>query len=260
MAALGDIRGWIFVGPILPGGMVFEATVTSIHRMTPQVKQFVLEADREFEFEPGQHTTIRFEQEDPDEDEDEEVVRPYTATNTPGSNRITLAIKRYDDGTASVYMHEREVGDTITLDELGGNLTLRDPDRDVAFVSTGTGITPMIAMLKQYLEVGSGEVHFFYGAPNQEEIIYRETLDQLAAEHEALSVVYSLSEEEWSGATGHVQDHIEEHLDVEDEDERHFYVCGVPEMVVETKERLSEVGVPDECVFSEGWEGDAVEE
>lgn len=240
--------------------MVFETTVTSIHRMTPQVKQFVVEADRTFEFEPGQHTTIHFEQEDPDEDEEEEVVRPYTATNTPGSNAITLAIKRYDDGTASVYMHEREVGDTITLGELEGNLTLRDPARDVAFVSTGTGITPMIAMLKQYLEVGAGDVDFFYGAPNQEEIMYRETLDQLETEHEALSVVYSLSdsEEEWAGPTGHVQEHIDERLDIEAE--RDFYVCGVPEMVVETKERLSELGIPDEHVLSEGWEGDAVEE
>lgn len=240
--------------------MVFEATVTSIHRMTPRVKQFVVEADREFEFEPGQHTTIRFEQEESDEDEEKEVVRPYTATNTPGSNEITLAIKRYDDGTASVYMHEREVGDTITLDELGGNLTLRDPETDVAFVSTGTGITPMIAMLKQYLEIGIGDVQFFYGATNQEEIIYRETLDQLETEHEALSVVYSLSdpEENWAGPTGHVQEHIEKHLDIGDE--RQFYVCGVPEMVVETKKRLSELGVPDEHVFSEGWEDNEIEE
>uniref|UniRef100_UPI001FE28197 FAD-binding oxidoreductase n=1 Tax=Halalkalicoccus subterraneus TaxID=2675002 RepID=UPI001FE28197 len=82
--------------------MPFEATITSIHQMTPQVKQFIIEADEPFEFEPGQHTTVQFEQDDPDEDEDQEVVRPYTATNTPGNTAITLAIKRYDDGTASV--------------------------------------------------------------------------------------------------------------------------------------------------------------
>lgn len=234
--------------------MPFEATVTSIHQMTPRVKQFVVEADRTFEFEPGQHTTVRFEQEG--DDGEEEVVRPYTATNTPGSNAITLAIKRYDDGTASVYMHEREVGDAITLGELEGNLTLRDPDRDVAFVSTGTGITPMISMLKQYLEVGSGEVEFLYGAQTQEELIYRETLDQLETEHEELSVLYSLSEEDWDGPTGHVQSHLDDRVD----SDYHCYVCGVPEMVVETKERLSELGVPDGGVFSEGWEEDEIEE
>lgn len=237
--------------------MPFDATITSIHRMTPQVKQFVIEADEAFEFEPGQHTTVRFERDDPDDEEDEQVVRPYTATNTPGNERLTLAIKRYDDGTASVYMHEREVGDIVTLGDLGGNLTLRNTDEDAVFVSTGTGITPMIAMLKQYLEVGTGDVDFFYGEKNQENIMYRETLDQLAAEHDELSVVYSLSDEEWGGPTGHVQDHLDDHLDGLDRD---FYVCGVPGMVVETKERLDDLGVDDDRVFSEGWEDGEVED
>ena len=237
--------------------MPFEATITSIHRMTPRVKQFVVEAEETFDFDPGQHTTVRFERDEPDDDEDEQVVRPYTATNTPGNDRITLAIKRYDDGTASVYMHEREVGDTITLGELGGNLTLRDTDRDVVFVSTGTGITPMMAMLKQYLEVGTGEAHFFYGEKNQENVMYRETLDQLAAEHDELSVLYSLSDEEWAGPTGHVQDHLDDRLDGLDRD---FYVCGVPGMVVDTKDELDELGVDDDRVFSEGWEDGEVED
>ena len=237
--------------------MAFEATITSIHRMTPRVKQFVLRADEPFEFEPGQHTTVRFERDDPDESEDEQVVRPYTATNTPGNDRITLAIKRYDDGTASVYMHEREVGDTVTLGDLGGNLTLRDTDEDVVFVSTGTGITPMMAMLKQYLEEGTGEAHFLYGEKNQENLMYRETLDQLASEHDNLSLTFSLSDEDWDGRTGHVQDHVE---DVLDDLDRHFYVCGVPQMVVDTKEHLADLDVPDDQVFSEGWEDGEVED
>lgn len=153
--------------------MSFEATITSVHQMTPRVKQFVVERDEPFEFEPGQHTNVEFEQADPDEDEDAEVSRPYTATNTPGNDAITLAIKRYDDGTASVYMHDRDPGDTITLAEFHGELSLRDTDEDVVFVSTGTGITPMMAMLKQYLEEGTGEAHFLYGEKNQENLMYR---------------------------------------------------------------------------------------
>jgi ferredoxin-NADP reductase len=43
--------------------------------MTPRVKQFVLEADRTFEYEPGQHTTLHFENSDGDEE-----TRPYTPT------------------------------------------------------------------------------------------------------------------------------------------------------------------------------------
>jgi len=240
--------------------MSFEATITSIHEMTPQVKQFVVRADRKFEYEPGQHTTVQF---DPDEagidaDAEGDVVRPYTATNLPGTNAITLAIKRYDDGTASVYMHERETGDEIALGDLEGNLTLRDVEEDVVFVSTGTGITPMIPMLRQYVAEGTGEAHFFYGEKTQEDIMYRETLDGLDAQHENLSVIYSLSDEEWDGPTGHVQEHLDTSLD--SLDDKRYYTCGVPGMVVDTKERLDELGVSDDRVVSEGWEDGAVEE
>jgi ferredoxin-NADP reductase len=248
---------------------IHEVTVTSIHQMTPNVKQFVLESDgHTFEFDPGQHTHIRFEQEDGEAEgegggeesdgETEEVVRPYTSTALPGTEKITLAIKRYPDGTASTWMHDRDPGDTIAIEELGGNLYVRDLDSDVAFVSTGTGITPMIAMVKQYVEAGSGRAHFFFGEKDEQHLFYRETLDQLEAQNENLEVVYVLSEadEGWPGPEGHVQDHLADCLD--DFSDRDFYVCGVPEMVVETREYLAERGASDDRVYVEGWEGDEV--
>ncbi len=171
--------------------MADKARITSIHRMTPKVKQFqlVLEDKANWEFEPGQHTVICFEQ------DGEEVVRPYTPTNLSEmpEDMFVLAIKRYENGTASVYMHDREVGDEIRVDEPHGNLYLRDLDRDAVFLSTGTGITPMVAMLKQYLRDGSGNAYFFFGERTQEDLMYRETLDQLEAEHKNLAVIYSLS-------------------------------------------------------------------
>ena len=248
-----------------------EVTVTSVHQMTPNVKQFVLESDGyQFDFEPGQHTQIHFEKEespasdgedgDEDDEEDDEVVRPYTSTGLPGTEEITLAIKRYSDGTASTWMHDRERGDEIEIEELGGNLYLRDLDSDVAFVSTGTGITPMMAMAKQYVGEGTGRAYFFFGETDEEHVIYRETLDQMATDNDDFEVTYVLSEaaDDWQGAEGHVQDHLADELD--GFDGLDFYVCGVPEMVVETQEYLDQQGVSDDRIYTEGWEGDEVSE
>ena len=233
--------------------MTYSATLLSSHRMTPNVKQFRLAADEPFEFRPGQHTTVRFE------DDGDEVVRPYTATNLPGTDQLTLAIKRYDDGTASVYMHERERGDEVTLGPLEGNLHLRDADEDVAFVSTGTGITPMMSMLKEYLRAGSGTAHFFHGEKSPEHLIYRETLEQLAAQNGNLDVTFVCSDAAWNGPTGHVQEHLTDRLD--SLSGHHYYVCGVPEMVVETTTLLEDEGVDEDTVFTEGWEeGEGSEE
>jgi len=87
--------------------MTIQVTVADVHQMTPDVKQFRLVADdHRFDYRPGQHTHIHFQDEDGDE-----VERPYTAITGPRTHQICLTIKRYDDGTASVWMHDREPGD-----------------------------------------------------------------------------------------------------------------------------------------------------
>ena len=118
----------------------------------------------------------------------------------------------------------------------------------------------MAALSKQHVGIGEGETRLFFGESIEEDVIYRETFDQLAARNERFEAIYSLSEpgEGWTGPTGHVQEHLPDALD--ELADWQFYVRGVPEMVVETRELLSEEGVPDDRVFSEGWEEGDVEE
>lgn len=228
------------------------ATLTSIHQMTPRVKQYVLQVKGHvFDYKPGQHTVISIGQGENME------ARPYTPVTLPGTDKLVLGIKRYEEGTVSGWMDRRAPGDTVTIDELTGNLFLRNLDHDAVFLSTGTGITPMMAMLRHYLQEGSGQATFLYGERTQQDIMFRETLDQLDADHDALTVAYALSDEAWAGRTGHIQTHVEDVVDgVEHTD---FYVCGVPQMVVDTKDVLADWGVPDEHVHSEGWEEGAVD-
>jgi NAD(P)H-flavin reductase len=240
--------------------MTLTATVTDVHRMTPNVKQFRLVVeDHTFEYDPGQHTMVHFE------NDGEEEARPYSPANLPGdgTNQLILAIKRYAEGNCSVYMHERTPGDEIEVEEVDGNLRVRDFDRDAVFVATGTGITPLYPMLKQYAREGNGDAHLLFGEADQRHLLFRESLDQLRAEHGNVAVDYVLSDADgdraWNGRTGHVQDHLPAALDV-DLDGADVYLCGVPEMVVETRDLLEEAGADEERIYAEGWEADAAGE
>lgn len=235
--------------------MTHTATVVDRYPLTPRVSGFRLRVPgHTFDHRPGQHTTVRFDS------GDERVVRPYTPTNLPGTDELTLAIKRYDDGLASSYMHTARPGDELTIGEPEGNLGIEDFDRDVAFLATGTGITPMLAMLRQYLREGSGEATLLFGEREEDSLIHRGTLNELAAMHPELDVEFTLSAPnwEWTGRAGYVQDHLDSV--VEDFEETDCYVCGVPGMVVDTTDRLAELDAPEERVHSEGWEQDAVDE
>ena len=235
--------------------MTYEATVVDTYQTTPRTKGFRLRVPgHEFEYEPGQHTTVRFDS------GDGRVVRPYTPTNLPGSDELALTIRRYEDGLASSYMHKKRPGDTVQIGPVEGSLSLVDPTRDVAFLASGTGLTPMMAMLRQYLREGTGHAHVVLGETREETIIHRETLNELAANNPNLDVTFVLSDPnwEWIGRIGYAQEHLADLFEAFDE--RDFYVCGVPPMVVQTKDRLRELGAPDERIHSEGWEESVVED
>ena len=229
-----------------------DATLISIHVVTPRVKQFLLRVEgHTFDFTPGQHVSVAFEDE-----EGRRRYRPYSPVSQPGTDTIALAVKRYPEGACSTWMHEQKVGDTIPITSPSGNLGLQALDRDVFFLSTGTGLTPMLAMATQYLREGRGTATFLFGERTQDDLMFRETLDLYAASHSNFRVAYVLSDEDWAGPTGYVQHALRDYVD--DASTPHFYICGVPEMVVETKGLLFDRGAPDDHIFTEGWEDGAV--
>lgn len=231
---------------------VVDATLISAHSITPRAKQFLLRTEgHAFDFKPGQHVSVAV-----DRDDERRVYRPYSPVSQPGTDTIAPAVKRYADGTGSTWMHHRDIGDTIPLAPSSGNLYLRDRGRDAVFLATGTGVTPMLSMVSQYLEGGQGHATLLFGERTRDDLMFRETLDLFSASHPHFTVEYVLSDEDWSGPTGYVQDHLPDYVD--DADAPHFYVCGVPEMVVETKGLLYDLGVLDDHIFTEGWEEGAV--
>lgn len=243
-----------------------DTTLVSRQMLTPDTAQLVLHApDHTFDFSPGQHVGVAYES------DDGLVHRSYSPVSLPETDTLALMVTRYDDGTCSVWLHEREVGDTVSLTDPSGNLSLQDPARDAVFLATGTGLTPMLSMLQQYLDVGSGDVTLVYGERTLDDVPYRDMLDLLAASHESLSVTYSLSDADAEleradekGTTrirrGYVQSQLDGLLDAGTIESAHVYVCGVPEMVVQTEDTLTtDLGIDEGRIFREGWEAGAVD-
>lgn len=227
-----------------------KAKVVDVTEISPDVNQYTLRLEEGvFEGQPGQHTVIST---------DDGFRKPYSVL-TLEEDEAVFMIRDVGNGGVSTYMAEQNVGDTVEVkSNINGNLTLDDPERPVAFISTGTGITPMIGMLQEYVREGSEDAHFIFGDKNTDQLLYKEMLEQYELVYDVEST-YVLSRESWNGREGYVQEHINDVIeDAHEDTERDFYVCGVPPMVVATKEKLRELGVPDERIHSEGWEDNVV--
>jgi len=223
-----------------------EAELKSKLDLTPDVKIFRFEVEKKVDFEPGDHVTLTLIDE-------EEISRPYNMINQPEGNQLLFAIRKYEGGKMSPKLHKLEEGENVEVSEPGGSLKIASYEKDAVFISTGTGATPMFDMLRDYLKNGDGKPYYFYGEKTKKDILFKDQLEILKAENEELELHYSISDDEnWKGRTGHIQNYVPREL--ESMEDKVFYICGVPAMVVQTQSLLKGAGVKEENIVTEGWE------
>jgi len=228
--------------------MTCDATVVDVCRLTPQTEGFRPRVPgHRFDFEPGHHTTVRFGP------GDGTAVRPYTPTSLPGTDELTLTIRR-DDGLASADVHTRWPGDEVTVGPLEGDLALADTGRDVASLAGGTGTTPMLSVPCRHRREGSGHTHAVGGETRSHPPRDAERTGgrRPRPRGDGRAVRPRLGVDPGGGVQGHLGGPLGEFQN------RDFYVCGVPSVVVETKEQLRDLGAPEERVHSEGREDGVV--
>jgi stearoyl-CoA 9-desaturase NADPH oxidoreductase len=111
--------------------------------------------------------------------------RCYSPANAEGATTLELTIGRHDGGLVSNYLYERaRRGMIVGLAGVGGDFVLPAVrPRRILFVSGGSGITPVLAMLRTvvaegHLQTKGGDVAFVHYARTLSEACYR---DELAA-------------------------------------------------------------------------------
>ena len=219
--------------------------IVRITEVTHDVKTFELWAPwlTAVDFEPGQYVTMRVPELG--------LERCYSISSAPfGTNTFTVTIKRVPTGIVSTHLHERvRVGDLLHVDGPYGLFsTSFHPAAKHLFLSAGSGITPIMAMVRSLLARPTGiptDIVFVHNAATPADIIFRTELEQLA-EVPGIRVVTMCSRdsagEEWSGRSGRItQDVLAEA--VPDAAARETFVCGPNGYMDTVRPLLAEAGV-----------------
>ena len=194
-----------------PAAQPFEARLISTRALSPGVKELVFERTdgRPLDFLPGQWVNVLIPH------EGEELKRAYSIASAPnGTNRFELAITRVEGGRASRALHHVEVGDSLRAIGPSGLFTraASDPGSGL-FVGTGTGITPFRSMIRAAIDSGSrAKLWLLLGVRREEDILYRDELEELAARSPSFQLFVTLSRPgpTWTGRRGYVQEHVPE--------------------------------------------------
>ncbi|WP_433564943.1 2Fe-2S iron-sulfur cluster-binding protein [Nocardia sp. CA-151230] len=132
---------------------------------------------RRFAYAPGQYLTLRVPSEHTGS-----VARCYSLSSSPHCDeRPTVTVKRTPGGYGSNWLCDSvSGGDILTVLEPAGNFVPRVWDRDLLLCAAGSGITPVISILKSALAIGRGNIALFYANRDRESIIFANRLQQLA--------------------------------------------------------------------------------
>lgn len=210
---------------------------------TADTQTFVLDADADVpSYRPGQFLTVRVPSE-----QGGTVARSYSFSSAPGVDSAPrITVKRIAGGYASNWLCDNLVpGARLQSLAPGGTFTPSDLNASLLLVAAGSGITPVMSILKASLAEGSANVALIYASRDENSVIFAEELRRLEVEYRPrLTVVHwleSLQGIPSDALSGHLARYAR----------REAFVCGPAPFMELTERVLVQCGTPTELIRTE---------
>jgi len=229
------------VHPMLAAGNV-RARVVEVRRETGDASTVVMRPNGAWTgFLPGQHVQFGVEV------EGTRRIRVFSvASSGAGKNRtFSVSVKAHPDGYVSQFLHkELTPGTIVYLSPAEGDFVLpRELPESILLASGGSGITPVMSMLRTLRDTGhTGQVTFLHYARSRDDEMFTDELDQIAETTTFRVVrVYTRQPEPGAELAGrfHV-DHLK-HLGIDPSDTL-TYVCGPAGLIASVRDTYDELG------------------
>lgn len=185
-------------------------------------------------FIPGQVAILRVADEEP---------AYFAFASAPEDRELEILVKRKIGASVALFdMRERGQVDLLGVAGRGFDIEAQQ-GRDLVFVAMGTGVAPLRSALRHVLKGKEkfGQLVVLYGVRTPEDFCYRDEVeDWEQAGVELRQVISRPDGHDWSGPTGYVQsllDHV-----LPDLKSPVALVCGSREMIIQTTDRLEQMG------------------
>ena len=216
----------------------YSGTLTQLDRLSATTVAIGVDIPNrsELAFLPGQYVNIAV----PGTDQK----RSYSFSNAPDDERLTFLVKLTPGGAMSGYLAQRaSVGDTISFTGPNGSFFLRETDRPVLLLAGGTGLAPVLSILRTLRDTSSPhKAHLIYGVSTDEDLVVLDEIEEIASALRGFTWDFCVADPASSApnkgyVTGLITPAHLYHGDVA------VYLCGPPPMVESVRTHVADAGV-----------------
>ena len=176
--------------------------------------------------------------------------RSYSLTSVPERDEkfITITVKATPEGFLSTHLvNGVEPGTIVRLASAKGDFSLPDPPpAKLLLVTAGSGITPVMAMLRSIQSRGhEADIVHLHSAPTADAVIFHDELRQLEKDRDGYQLHLRLTDEQGHLDFGSLEDVVADWKD------RPTWACGPPAMLDSLEKVWAEAGVPEDNLHME---------
>ena len=218
-----------------------EVVVKEVIRETPDAHSIVFEGPA-LPYKPGQFLTLRIPS------EREPTARCYSLSSSPHvDDLMKVTVKRTVDGYGSNWVCDNvQAGTTIEILPPAGHFTPRDLGADLLLFAGGSGITPVMSIVKSCLKRGRGRLVLVYANRDEASVIFSRELAELSKQHpERLLVLHWLESVQGLPTATQLRELVRPYVG------REAFICGPGPFMEAVNLALTELGVPRPLVHIE---------
>ena len=214
----------------------FQSKVISNENITDDIKHLVLTTPNNFTFLPGQYISIIADS------KEKKLRRPYSICSNPIKNKIELCIKIIPNGALTPQINNLKQGDKLEILGPLGTFRIKDKEKKLIFISTGTGIAPFRSMIKDLLKNNhKKQITLIAGYKNNP--LYDKEFKSLSRKHANLTYKTALSSK---------GKRVIDLLPINPEAD--YYLCGLKEMIDSVRSKLTKGGVQMSSIITEKYD------
>jgi len=236
----------------------YDYKVDMLKLLTPTIMHvgLTLPEENEINFKPGQYIQILTPIY---KENDEELYRAYSiASNPVDKHKVELFLGYIQDGKCSTFIHKYlKEGDKLTVVGPFGDFHYHESDREIVMAAIGTGMAPIMSILKHMVEIKSErKATFYFGARTGDDLFMMDELREIEKQLPNFTFMPCLSrprpEDNWTGEKGRVTDLIEKYIT--DASNMEAYLCGSPVMIDGVVDLLRQKKMAEEHIYYDKFE------